>query len=84
MSPIFLDFLILEFDLVLARKAKKISPMEKDYQDLLVYFLWEAGSLSNREIGDYFGLTYPAVIRRVKIVTDSLLIDGVLRKKDKD
>lgn len=75
---------ILGFDLVAARMAKKIGPLEKDHRDLLIYFLWEPGRLSNREIGDYFGLTYSAVSRRVKIVAERLKAEGKLRKKYRD
>ena len=37
----------------------------KDKRDLLIYFLWENGGLTNQEIGSYFGMTYSAVSRRV-------------------
>ena len=71
---------VLGFDLVAACNAKKVSPVEKDHRDLLVHLLWEAGRLSNREIGGYFGLTYSAVSRRVKLIADRLRVDGELRQ----
>lgn len=72
---------ILGFDIVSSRNAKKVSPEEKDHRDLLVYLLWQAGRLSNHEIGNQFGLTYSAVSRRVKIIVDRLQDDKKLRQK---
>ncbi len=72
---------LLTFDLASARNTRRISPLEKDHRDLLVYLLWQEGRLSNREIGDCFGLTYSAVSRRVKIVADKLAVDGDLKQK---
>ena len=72
---------ILEFDIASARNAGKIGSAEKDNRDLLVYLLRQAGRLSNREIGDHFGLTYSAVSRRVKIIADKLQIDDELSMK---
>jgi REP element-mobilizing transposase RayT len=70
---------VLDFDLEAARNKPKISPDEKDHRDLLIYLLWQAGRLSNSEIGVYFGLTYSAVSRRVKIISDKILSDYDLR-----
>jgi putative transposase len=69
----------LDFDLEAARNARKIGPGDKDKRDLLVYLLWQAGRLSNAEIGAYFGLTYSSVSRRVKIISDRMLIDRDVR-----
>jgi len=40
---------------------------EKEKRDMLIYLLWETGRLSNREIGDLFGLTYSMISRSVKV-----------------
>ncbi len=70
---------ILNFDLKAARHAKKIGPREKDKRDLLVYLLWETGRLSNREIGNYFGLTYSAISRRVNAMNNRISSDKKLK-----
>ncbi|MBT8342376.1 MAG: hypothetical protein HKP58_17650 [Desulfatitalea sp.] len=72
---------ILEFQIESARRSKKISPLDKDHRDLLVYLLWQFGRLSNHSIGEYFGLTYSAVSRRVKIIVDRLSTDSELLQK---
>jgi chromosomal replication initiation ATPase DnaA len=71
----------LDFNLETARKAKKISPGDKDKRDLMVYLLWRAGRLSNSAIGAYFGLTYSAVSRCVKTISDKILKDQSVRGK---
>jgi len=71
----------LGFDLEAARKAKKIGAEEKDKRDLLIYLLWKTGRLSNREIGAYFGLTYSAISRRVKVIKDKISAEQRLKDK---
>jgi putative transposase len=71
----------LDFNLETARKAKKISPGDKDKRDLMVYLLWRAGRLSNSAIGAYFGLTYSAVSRCVKTISDKIMKDRAVREK---
>jgi len=72
---------ILDFNLEAARNAKKIGPAEKDKRDLLIYLLWKTGRLSNREIGAYFGLTYSAISRRVKVANNRISEDKRLKGK---
>jgi putative transposase len=69
----------LGFNLEAARKAKKIGPDDKDKRDLMIYLLWRTGRLSNSAIGAYFGLTYSAVSRRVKIIGDKLVSDRAVK-----
>ncbi len=70
---------ILDFNIEAARNAKRVGPAEKDKRDLLIYLLWKTARLSNREIGAYFGLTYSAISRRVKIVNDRISADQQLK-----
>ena len=72
---------ILNFDIASAHEAKKISSVDKDNRDLLIYLLWRVGHLSNRAIGEYFGLTHSSISRRVKMISDRLSIDSELGEK---
>ncbi len=72
---------ILGFNLEAARNAKKIGSGEKDERDLLIYLLWKTGRVSNREIGTYFGLTYSAISRRVKVMNDRIPSEQKLKRK---
>jgi REP element-mobilizing transposase RayT len=55
----------LDFDLENAIIKKRIPPSDRDKRDLLLYALWKTGTLTNQEIGKYFGLTYSAVSHQV-------------------
>ena len=72
---------ILKFNLEAAQNGKKIGAGEKDKRDLLIYLLWKTGRLSNREIGAYFGLTYSAISRRVKVIKDKISAEQRLKDK---
>jgi REP element-mobilizing transposase RayT len=69
---------VLGFDLAAVRSKPKIGLHEKDSRDLLIYLLWQSGRLSNYAIGEYFGLTYSAISRRVKIVHERMASDKKL------
>jgi chromosomal replication initiation ATPase DnaA len=71
---------ILAFNIETAHNALRISSGEKDKRDLLIYFLWETGQLSNREIGSFFGLTYSAVSRCVQSINDRISRKRSLKK----
>ena len=59
----------LGFDLETVRRSARISPAFRNDRDLLVYFMWNTGILTNEEIGQLFGLTYSSIshiVRKVK------------------
>ena len=72
---------VLEFDLEAARNAQRIGQNDKDKRDLLIYLLWQVGQLSGYTIGEYFGLTYSAISRRVKVVQSRMATDKDLRQR---
>ena len=58
---------ILKYDIKGDRNNKtRLRDGEKEKRDLLVCLFWKTGRLSNREIGDLFGLTYSMISRSVK------------------
>jgi hypothetical protein len=63
------------------RRSARISKERKADRDLLIYLLWQSGRLTNRQIGEKFGLTYPAVSQRVSIFKDLLRNSPALRNK---
>ena len=56
------------------RKSKRISKADKLNRDLLIYLLWQLEQVTNRQIGEKFGLTYSAVSQRVSV------FKGLLKK----
>lgn len=65
----------LGFDINGARKANKVTPEDKANRDMLIHLIWQAGRLSNKAIGEHFGLTYSSVSKCVKAVSDRLSSD---------
>ena len=53
-------------------KAGRLSGAEKDTRDLLLYYLWRVGQLTNVQIGKQFGLSYSAVSHSVKSIKAKL------------
>ena len=47
-------------------QAGRLSGAEKDKRDLLLYVIWQAGHLSNEQIGNLFGISYSAVSHIVR------------------
>ncbi len=72
---------MLNCNLEQLRKSKRISKADQADRDLLIYLLWQSGQLTNRQIGEKFGLTYSAVSRRVSILKDLLRKNQALQNK---
>lgn len=72
---------VFDFDLQAARNAQRIGQNDKDKRDLLIYMLWQVGQLSGYTIGEYFGLTYSAISRRVKDTRNRLGADKKLSQR---
>ena len=74
---------ILDRDLNDFRQSQRISRSDKDDRDLLVFFLWKTGYLTNERIGHFFGLTYSSVSHIVRSIRKRLEHDRGLKKKFK-
>jgi hypothetical protein len=61
--------------------ARRMSGAEKDKRDVLIYWLWKAGLLTNEQIGTLFRLTYSAVSHSVKQMQKKLRSDKELSAK---
>lgn len=68
---------ILDFDPESFRQTKWISPADKDKRDLVIYFFWETGKMTNQKIGTLFGLTYSPIsltpLRRDDLIEGALI-----------
>ena len=72
---------ILKCDMDLCRESNRISQSVKADRDLLIYIAWQLGLVTNREIGEKFGLTYSAVSQRVRVIKEMLSKDKELERK---
>ncbi len=72
---------ILDCDLNHFRQSQRISKSEKDDRDLLVFFIWKTGILTNEKIGCLFGMTYSSISHIVKTIKFKLDQDRGLKEK---
>ena len=56
---------ILGSKIVDYKKARRLREHERDKRDIIVWLLWRSESYTNRQIGEYIGLTQSSVSRRL-------------------
>jgi hypothetical protein len=56
-----------------------VSGGEKDKRDVLIYWVWKAGHLTNAQVGNLFGLTYSAVSHNVTEIKKKMRTDKGVR-----
>ena len=62
-------------------KAGRLSGVQKDNRDLIVYVMWRSGHLTDGQIGELFGLTYSAVSHAVKTLKARMNNNSELMRK---
>jgi REP element-mobilizing transposase RayT len=72
---------ILKCDVERFVQAERLSGVEKDTRDLLLYRIWATGHLNNEKIGELFGLSYSGVSHAVKSIKPKLAKDRQLQRK---
>ena len=70
---------VLNCDVSQFVKAGRLLGTEKDNRDLLLYYIWKTGRMTNAQIGIEFGLSYSAVSHAVKSIKAKLKTDQRLR-----
>ncbi len=48
------------------KESERISPSDREDRDVLVYFLWQTGKVTNETLGELFGVTYSSISHIVK------------------
>jgi len=72
---------IINCDLKRLLKSGRLSGLEKEKRDTLIYLIWKTGHLTNAKIGELFGLTYSAISHSVKAFKTKLKKDTKLKAK---
>ena len=72
---------ILDYDHENARKSKRISASEIEKRDFLIHYLRSTGRFTNRQVGQFFGLTYSSVSHRVRNLNSRSVSDKSLKRK---
>jgi len=57
---------IVQIDLVRCVQAKRLYGIDKHKRDLIVYFLWNKGIMTNEKLGQFFNMSYSAISHSVK------------------
>jgi putative transposase len=68
-------------DLSRLTTARRLSGDEKDKRDMLIYWLWKTGLLTNVQVGNLFSLTYSAISHSVEVAKKKMRSDKRLRAK---
>ena len=61
------------------RKLSRVSGLQKEKRDLIVYLIWQTGLLTNEKIGAFFELTYSSVSYSVRAVKGRIAKDHKFR-----
>ena len=72
---------IIDCDLTHYKESRRISKSDKNDRDLLVFFVWKTGLLTNEAIGHLFGVTYSSISHIVKSMKSILKKDRRLNEK---
>jgi REP element-mobilizing transposase RayT len=69
---------LIDFDNEKLCKNMRLTGLDKNKRDLLIYFLWRSGKLTNQEIGNLLSISYSAVSHSVKSIKSKLDTDSEL------
>jgi hypothetical protein len=75
---------ILKCDVKHFLKAGRVSGAEKETRDLMIFLIWNAGVLTNDQIGRLFGVSFSAVSHAVKSLKTRMLENQELAAKFDD
>jgi DNA-binding CsgD family transcriptional regulator len=70
---------ILNCDLKRLTRSGRLSGLEKDQRDAIIYLIWKTGRLTNARIGALFGVSYSSVSHSVKSAKKKIDKDPKLR-----
>ena len=72
---------MFDVDMLFCKQSRRIPKSVKANRDLLVYCLWETGILTNKKIGELFGVSYSSISHIVKSVQSELERNKEYREK---
>jgi chromosomal replication initiation ATPase DnaA len=72
---------IVQLDIDKCVQAKRLHGTDKHKRDLIVYFLWNKGLVTNEKIGQLFNVSYSAISHSVKIFKEKINNDKKVRNE---
>jgi len=70
----------LDLDLERIKAMRRVPVLERTRRDMLIYYLWNCGRMSNQQIASLLGLTYSNISRRISVF--KMEMDGDERLRD--
>jgi len=72
---------ILQVDLDKCIQAKRLHGIDKHKRDLIVYFLWNRGIMTNEQLGRIFDISHSAVSHSAKRFKKKMINDKKVKKQ---
>ena len=72
---------IVQIDIDKRVQAKRLRGIDKDQSDLIVYFLWNKGLMTNEKLGQVFNMSYSAISHCGKIFKEKMNKDKEVKKQ---
>ena len=72
---------LLDCDLSRIKRMPRVPIADRDNRDLLVFSLWQIGTMTNDDIGSLFGMTYSSVSHIVTSIRLRMMQDPSLKEK---
>jgi len=72
---------IVQIDIDKCIQAKRLHGIDKYKRDLIVYFLWNKGLMTNEKLGRLFNMSYSAISHSVKIFKEKMKNDKKVKNQ---
>jgi putative transposase len=72
---------LLGCDIEKLKQLPRVSGLDREKRDLLIYLLWQTGVFTNKKIADIFGLTYSSVSHSARVIKAELQNSPDLKAK---
>ncbi len=72
---------VVHIDLDKCVQAKRLHGIDKHKRDLIIYFLWNKGLMTNEQLGRFFNISHSAISHSVKIFKDKMINDKEVKNQ---
>jgi len=72
---------VVQVDLDKCIQAKRLHGIDKHKRDLIVYFLWNKGFMTNEQLGHLFNISHSAISHSVKIFKEKMINDNKVKNQ---
>jgi hypothetical protein len=72
---------IVQIDIDKCVQAKRLYGIDKHKRDLIVYFLWNKGLMTNEKLGQFFNMSYSVISHCVKTFKEKMNKDKMVKNQ---